>query len=73
MKVKQVVNTKFYSCYTGWNSLQFTDEAGNDIEIQMTDDDFLSIEKSIKNKADRIRSDRAEEAAKLVEEKSEDE
>jgi len=73
MKVKQVVSTKFYSCYTGWNSLQFTDEAGNDIEIQMTCDDFLSIEKSIKNKADRIRSDRAEEAARLVEEKVEDE
>jgi hypothetical protein len=73
MKVKQVVNTKFYSCYTGWNSLQFTDEAGNEVEIQMTDDNYLALADTVNNKANRIRKERAEEAAKLAKENSEDE
>ena len=31
MKVKQTVTTKFYTAYTGWNSLEFTDENGEAI------------------------------------------
>ena len=66
MKIKQTVNANFYSSYTGWNSLQFTDENGDEIEIQMTDDNYLSLAKTISQKANRIMKERAEEAAKLA-------
>ena len=68
MKIKQTVNAKFYSAYTRWNSLQFTDENGDEIDIQMTDDNYLSLAKTISQKANRIMQERAEEAAKLAEE-----
>ena len=72
MKIKQVVSMKFYSAYTAWNSLQFTDEAGNEIDIQMNDDNYLSLAKTISQKAERIRKERAEEAAKLAEENADE-
>ena len=73
MKVKQTVSTKFYTAYTGWNSLEFTDENGDEVQIQMTDDNYLSLAKTLNAKADRIRKERAEEAAKLAEQESADE
>ena len=63
MKVKQTVTTKFHSCYTGWNSLEFTDEQGDEVQIRMTDDCYLSLFDTLKNKVDRIHKERAEEAA----------
>jgi len=73
MKVKQTVSTKFHSVYTGWNCLNFTDEAGDEVEIQMTDDNYLALADTVNNKANRIRKERAEEAAELAKENSEDE
>ena len=73
MKVKQTVTTKFFNAYTGWNSLQFTDEAGDEIEIRMSDDDYLNLSDTLKTKADRIRKERqaeAEDAASAIEEKN---
>ncbi len=72
MQVKQTVNTKFYSCYTGWNSLEFTDENGDEVQIRMTDDDYLSLSDTLKTKADRIRKERAEAAAELAKEKADE-
>ena len=72
MKIKQTVNANFYSAYTGWNSLQFTDENGDEIEIQMTDDNYLDFAKTVKNKEGRILKERAEEAAKLAEENADE-
>ena len=63
MKVKQSVTTKFYTAYTGWNTLEFTDEQGDEIHIRMTDDNYLDLELTLKSKADRIRKERADEAA----------
>ena len=63
MKVKQSVTTKFYTAYTGWNSLEFTDEQGDEVSIRMTDDDYLSLADTLQAKADRIRKERADEAA----------
>ena len=63
MKVKQTVTTKFYTAYTGWNSLEFTDEQGDEVSIRMTDDDYLSLADTLQTKADRIRKERAELAA----------
>ena len=68
MKVKQTVTAKFYSAYTGWNSLEFYTENGDEIQIQMTDDNYLSLAKTLAQKAERIQKERAEEAAELQEE-----
>ena len=43
--------------------MNFTDEAGDEIEIRMTDDNYLEFEKYAIDKADRIRKERAEEVA----------
>ena len=63
MKVKQTVTAKFNTAYTGWNTLEFTDEQGDEIHIRMTDDNYLDLELTLKSKADRIRKERADEAA----------
>ena len=68
MKIKQTVTAKFNTAYTGWNTLEFTDENGDEIQIQMTDDNYLSLAKTLGQKAERIQKERAEEAAKLAEE-----
>ena len=67
MQVKQTVTTKFHTAYCGWNSLDFTDEQGDEVQIRMSDDDYLSLSDTILNKANRIRKERqaeAEEAAR---------
>ena len=63
MKVKQIVTAKFNTAYTGWNSLDFHDEHGDEIHIRMTDDNYLDLELTLKSKAERIRKERAELAA----------
>tara|TARA_B100002019_G_C21159751_1_gene542659 strand:+ start:323 stop:544 length:222 start_codon:yes stop_codon:yes gene_type:complete len=73
MKIKQTVTAKFNTAYCSWSSLDFTDENGDEIQIQMTDDNYLSLAKTLNVKAERIQKERAEEAAKLAEENSEDE
>ena len=72
MKVKQTVTTKFYTAYTGWNTLEFTDENGDEVQIQMTDDNYLSLSDTLKTKADRIRKERAEAAAELAKENADE-
>jgi len=55
--------------------LQFHDEAGDEIEIQMTDDNYLQLADTLKTKADRIRKERqeeAEEAARALAKENED-
>ena len=73
MKVKQTVSTKFYTAYTGWNSLEFTDENGDEIQIKMTDDDYLNLSDTLQTKADRIRKERAEAAAELASQENDSE
>ena len=72
MKIKQTVTAKFNTAYTGWNTLEFTDENGDEIQIQMTDDNYLSLAKTLGQKAERIQKERAEEAAKLAEENADE-
>jgi len=73
MQVKQTVATKFNNVYAGYNQLEFTDQNGDEIQIQMTHDDYLSLSETINTKADRIRKERAEEAAELAKENQENE
>jgi hypothetical protein len=72
MKIKQTVTTKFHAAYCSWNSLEFTDENGDEIQIRMTDEDYLSLSDTIKTKADRIRKERAEAAAELAKENADE-
>jgi len=66
MKVKQVVEFKFHTAYTGWNALEFSDSADNSVSIRMTDDDYLSLADTLQTKAERIRKERADEAAEAA-------
>ena len=72
MKIKQTVTAKFNTVYCSWSTLDFTDENGDEIQIAMTEDQYLSLADSLKSKANRIRKERAEEAAKLAEEKADE-
>jgi hypothetical protein len=73
MKVKQTVEMKFHTAYTGWNALEFSDSDDNSVSIRMTDDDYLSLADTLQTKAERIRKERqaeAEEAARAIAEKN---
>ena len=63
MKVKTSVEFKFYNAYTGWNCLEFNDSDENSVSIKMTEDDYLSLADTLQTKANRIRKERADEAA----------
>ena len=63
MKVKRTVEMKFNHAYTGWNALEFTDADENTVSIRMTDEDYLSLADTLQAKANRIRKERADEAA----------
>ena len=63
MKVKRTVEMKFNHAYTGWNALEFTDTDENAVSIRMTDEDYLSLAETLQLKAERIRKERADEAA----------
>ena len=62
MKVKTNVEMKFDHAYTGWKALTFNDADSNEICITMTDDQYVSLAKTLNEKANRIRDDRAKEA-----------
>ena len=63
MKVKTIVECKFHHAYTGWNALEFSDADDNSVLIRMTDEDYLSLADTLQTKAERIRKERAQEAA----------
>lgn len=71
MQVKQTVTTKFYSAYAGWNSLEFTDEQGDEVNVKMTDEDYLSLAETLQGKAKSIRKQRAKFAAEEAREEAE--
>jgi hypothetical protein len=66
MKVKTTVEIKFDHAYTGWKALTFQDSDQNEVCINMTDDQYLSLANTLNDKADRIRKERAEEAAEAA-------
>ena len=63
MKVKTNVEMKFDHAYTGWKALTFNDADNNEICITMTDDQYVSLAETLNSKAERIRKERADEAA----------
>ena len=66
MKVKRTVEMKFHTCFASWNSLEFTEESGDEVSIKMTDDDYLKLSETLAVKAERIRKERADEAAEAA-------
>lgn len=66
MKIIQHITTKYHHAYTGWNKIEFTDQAGNEVNVEMTDEDYLELEGIITNKCDRIRKEREEKARELA-------
>ena len=74
MKVKQVVSVKFDSVYSGYGSLDITDVDGGEVNICLSDDQYIELYDSIGRKVkridfatNRILEDRAEEAEKQKE------
>jgi len=63
MKVKTLVELKYDHAYTGWKALTFNDSDGNEVCITMTDDQYVALPKTLSDKAERIRKERADEAA----------
>ena len=61
MKIKQVVYAKYNHAYCGWNRLEFTDIEGNEISIEMTDDQYLQFGRNVADKVERIERERADE------------
>ena len=65
MKVKQIVETKYNDVYIGWRDLQFTDVAGNEIKIDITDNQVLELAEVINAKRDSILEARAEKESEI--------
>lgn len=63
MKVKTTVELKFDHAYTGYRALTFNDSDQNEVCVEMTDDQYLALANTLKEKAKRIRKERADEAA----------
>ncbi len=68
MKVTQSVSATFKSCYTSWNSFNITDTRGDRIEIELTDDQYLEMERSVVTKCNAIREERLNKAREANEE-----
>ena len=63
MKVKTSVEIKFTVAHVGWAGLEFSDSEDNSVMVKMQDDDYISLADALAVKADRIRKERADEAA----------
>ena len=72
MKVKQVVSVKFDSAYSSYDSLDITDAEGDEVNIRLSDDQYLELHESVSRKVKRILEDRAAEAEKQKETSEDD-
>jgi len=69
MKVKQTVEVRYSSAYTGWNGLEITDVDGTEVITKLTDDQWLDLEDRIKSKCDSIREKRQDNIDQIVTER----
>ena len=53
----------YHNVYCGWNTLDYTDVDGNVFTLKHNDDQTLEIADVWNRKAERIRKERADEAA----------
>ena len=68
MRVMQQVSATFKSCYTSYRAFTITDTTDDRIEIELSDDQYLEMERSIVNKCDNIREERLKKAREANEE-----
>lgn len=68
MTIKQVVEVKADHIYCGWRGLEIKDDDGNQVEVNLTDDQWLTLAERVQEKANRIRKDRREKLTKELEE-----
>lgn len=69
MKVKQTVEVRYSSAYTGWNGLEITDVDGTEVVIKLSKDEWLDLEDRVKSKCDSIRKDRQNNLDEIVEQR----
>jgi len=62
MKVTQNVQAQFNTLYVGYNQLEFTDANGNEVRIDVSEDNILEIAKKFRYQEKSILEERAEQA-----------
>ena len=62
MKVTQNVQAQFNTLYVGYNRLEFTDANGNEVRIDVSEDNILEIAKKFRYQEKSILDERAEQA-----------
>ena len=62
MKVTQNVQAQFDTLYIGYNRLEFTDVNGNEVRINVSEDNILEIAKKFRYQEKSILEERAEKA-----------
>ena len=66
MKITQTIETKYCHFYVGYGYCEHKDEAGNLINVKLSDDNILEMYDTLAYKRERILKQRAEEAAHLA-------
>ena len=61
MKVTQNVQAQFNTLYVGYNRLEFTDANGNEVRIDVSEDNILEIAKKFRYQERSILEERAEQ------------
>ena len=62
MKVTQNVQAQFDTLYIGYNRLEFTDVNGNEIRIDVSENNMLELAKKFRYQENCILEERAEQA-----------
>ena len=62
MQVTQNVQTQFNTLYVGYNLLEFTDANGNEVRIDVSEDNILEIAKKFRCQEKSILDERKEKA-----------
>ena len=60
MKVQQIVEFKPSSFYCGWACLEFSDENGNQVKIDLSDNQIELLAERLTEKSKKVRKDRLE-------------
>ena len=61
MKVTQHIEAQFHNRYIGYNRLEFTDQNGNEVRINVSEDNILEIAKKFRYQEKSILEERAEQ------------
>jgi len=67
MKVTQNIEAQFHTLYVGYNRLEFTDQNGNEVRINVSEDNILEIAKKFRYQEKSILEERAEQAKETAE------